>query len=367
MVAILGARQVGKTTLAHQVAASRRGPTHLIDLGDPRESARLAEPMLVLEPLRGLVILDEIQFRPDLFSTIRVLADRRPHPTRFLVLGSASPELLRQGSETLAGRIAFHDLGGFDLEEVGVKAMPALWLRGGFPRSFLARSHRVSFEWREAFIRTFLERDLPRLGVTIPAETLDRFWTMLAHYHGQTWNGSELGNSLGVSHTTVQRYLGLLRSTYVAHVLRPWAENVGKRVVKSPKVYVADSGLLHALLSIETMRDLERHPKLGASWEGFLIEQVIRRLGVARSQCYFWATHGGAELDLLVMHRGRRLGFEMKRTATPRLTSSMRSALETLGLHSLTVIHAGKDSFPLAKRVRALAANDLLDALKPGR
>jgi predicted AAA+ superfamily ATPase len=274
---------------------------------------------------------------------------------------------LRQSSESLAGRIVYHELGGFSLDEVGTESIDRLWLRGGFPRSYLARSERESLEWREAFTRTFLERDLPSLGFTLPATTLQRFWTMLAHYHGQTWNASEFGRSFGVSDTTVRRYLDILTSAFVVRQLQPWHANVKKRQVKAPKVYVADSGLLHALLGLRTHRDLAGHPKIGASWEGFLLQQVVRRLGVRFEDCHYWATHSGAELDLLVVRGGRRYGFEMKRTEAPSITRSMRSALEDLELTRLDVVHAGAETFPLEKRVRALAAADLLSELGPLR
>ena len=364
VVAVLGARQVGKTTLARDLGRRRRAVARF-DLEDPRDVARLAEPTLALEGLRGLVVLDEIQRRPDLFPVLRVLADRPRAPARFLVLGSASPELLRQGAETLAGRIAFYELPGFDVAEVGPARLERLWLRGGFPRSFLAASDRASAEWRRDFIRTFIERDLPQLGLGLPPPAVERFWTMLAHYHGQVWNGSEFARSFGVSHVTVRRYLDFLTAAFVVEQVRPWAENVGKRVVKSPKVYVADSGLLHALLGLATAEDVARHPKLGASWEGFLLAQVAARLGARREERFFWATHAGAELDLLVVRGRRRLGFEFKRSDAPRLTPGLRSALETLGLDRLDVVHVGRATFPLAPRVRAVAARDLLRAIRP--
>lgn len=367
VVTILGARQVGKTTLAHLVSERRRGPTVFFDLEDPRHLAQLEEPTLTLAPLRGLVVLDEIQNRPGLFPILRVLADRPGTPARFLVLGSASPDLLRQGSESLAGRIAFHELGGFALEEVEQKNLERLWFRGGFPRSYLARSHRESEDWRRDFVRTFLERDLPRLGVAIPQGTLARFWSMLAHYHGQRWNASEFARSFGVSHTTVQKYLDLLSGLFLVRQLRPWWENVGKRVVKAPKVYLTDSGLLHALLDLDTPASLERHPRVGASWEGFILEQVIGRLRAHSEEVFFWATHAGAELDLLVTRGATRIGFEIKRTDTPRITSSMRSAQETLRLKKLYVIHADGASFDLEGNVRAVAAADLLEEIKPLR
>ena len=359
VVAILGARQVGKTTLALDLLKERKGQR--FDLEDPADLARLDDPITALTSLRGLVVIDEIQRRPDLFPVLRVLADRPRRPARFLVLGSASPDLLRQTSESLAGRIAFHGLEGFSLDEVGVRLRRRLWLHGGFPPSFLARSPAASGEWRRAFVRTFVERDLPQLGVTIPARTLQRFWSMLAHYHAQTWNGAELARALGVAGTTVRRYLDLLEATFVVRVLRPWHENLKKRQVRAPKVYVADSGLLHTLLGIETREDLERHPKVGASWEGFGLRQLVRRLGARPEECYFWGTHTGAELDLLVVRGRERMGFEFKRTAAPRATKSMRVAMQDLGLSSLDVIHAGEQTYPLAPKVRAVALSRLLD------
>jgi predicted AAA+ superfamily ATPase len=365
VVGILGPRQVGKTTLARDLVKGRSRATTVFDLEDPADIARLADARLALEPLRGLVVIDEIQRRPDLFSLLRVLADRPRRPARFLVLGSASPELLRQSSESLAGRIAYHELGGFSIEDVGPGRVDRLWLRGGFPRSFLARTERQGDEWRRLFARTFVERDLPQLGVTIPAATLERFWSMLAHYHAQVWSGAEFARSFGVSDTTVRRYLDLLHATFVVRVLSPWSENLGKRQVRSPKVYLADSGILHALLGIRERRDLERHPKLGASWEGFALEAVVRRLGIDWRDCHFWGTHAGAELDLVVVRGRRRWGFEFKRTSAPAVTRSMRIALEDLRLQQLDVVHGGQHTFPLAPRIRAVALSRLLDDLEP--
>jgi predicted AAA+ superfamily ATPase len=342
------------------LSAQRKGPVQRFDLEDPRDLVRLTDPMLTLEPVRGLVILDEIHRRPDLFPVLRVLADRRPLPTRFLVLGSASAELLKQGSESLAGRIAYHFLPGLSLEEVGSERLDRLWLRGRFPRAFLARTISGSGEWRRSFIRTFLERDVPSFGFSLPSEALTRFWSMLAHYHGQLWNASEFARSFGVSDPTVRRYLDLLTSTFVVRQLHPWRENIKKRQVKAPKIYIADTGLLHSLLEIETDRTLMRHPKVGASWEGFMLENVVQQLGVRREQCFFWAAHTGAELDLFVHARGKRWGFEFKRTTTPRMTRSMHSAMEDLKLTRLNVVHAGEDTFPLARGVRAVAAGRLL-------
>jgi len=367
VVGILGPRQVGKTTLARDVVKDRGGRATVLDLEDPADLARLADARLTLEPLRGLVVVDEIQRRPDLFPLVRVLADRPRHPARFLVLGSASPDLLRQASETLAGRIAYHELGGFSVEDVGPARADRLWLRGGFPRSFLARTEREGDEWRRALVRTFVERDLPQLGITVPSATLERFWAMLAHYHGQVWNASEFARSFGVSDATVRRYLDLLSATFAIRVLLPWSENLGKRQVRSPKVYLADSGILHALLGIRERRDLERHPKLGASWEGFALEAVVRRLGVERRECHFWGTHGGAELDLLVVRGRRRWGFEFKRTSAPVVSRSMRVAIEDLRLERLDVVHGGPHTFFLAPRIRAVAFSRLLDDVAPLR
>ncbi len=365
MVGILGARQVGKTTLARELVAGRAEPATFFDLEDPSDLARLGEPMLALRDLRGLVVIDEVQRRPDLFPVLRVLADRPERPARFLVLGSASPDLLRQSSESLAGRIYYHELGGFALDEVGVSARDRLWLRGGFPSSFLAESDAASAEWRRGFVRTFVERDLPQLGVAIAPETLRRFWTMVAHYHGQVWNGAELARAFGISEPTVRRYLDLLTSALVLRRLQPWFENLGKRQVRSPKVYVADSGLLHTLLNLETRESLEGHPKVGASWEGFALCELLVRLGARPEESYFWATHAGAELDLLVVRGGDRLGFELKRTDAPRLTPSIRTALADLKLDRLDVIHAGEHTFPLGERVRAVALGRLYEDLEP--
>ena len=365
VVAILGARQVGKTTLAAMVAHASQRPVAAFDLENPADVSRLADPMLALEAHRGLVILDEVQRRPDLFPFLRVLADRPRTPARFLVLGSASAALLQQTSESLAGRISFHHLDGFSLVETGVTQLNRLWLRGGFPRSYLARSDTTSGEWRQNFIRTFVERDLPQLGVQIPAATLGRFWSMLAHYHGQTWNGAELARAFGVSDMTVRRYLDLLAATFVVRVLPPWHENLSKRQVKSPKVYISDSGMLHTLLGIQTHDDLDRHPKVGASWEGFGLGSVVDRLRAGWHECFFWRTHAGAELDLLVVRGRIRRGFEFKRTTAPAVTPSMRQALVDLRLSSLDVIHAGSATFPMAKGIRAVALSRLHQDVRP--
>jgi len=358
VVALVGPRQCGKTTLA-RILVDVEAPNYF-DLEDPAAVMRLDQPMTALRDLRGLVVIDEVQRRPDLFPVLRVLADRKPLPARFLILGSASPDLLRQSSESLAGRVELVRMGGFSLAEVGLTAHARHWRRGGFPLSFLARSEADSLAWRRNFITLFLERDLPQWGIVAPAIVLHRFWTMLAHYHGQVWNASEFGRSFGVADTTVRGYLDRLTSALVIRQLAPWYENIAKRQVRSPKVYVSDSGLLHTLLNLRTMADLEAHPKAGASWEGFVIDQLIRRLGAESSECFFWATHAGAELDLLVVRGRTRLGFEIKRTSAPAMTRSAHVALEDLKLQRLDIIHAGDHSFPLAKRVRAIAIGQLL-------
>ncbi len=365
VVGIIGARQVGKTTLARKFTSVFKGKTHYFDLENPEDLARLQDPMLALKRLEGLVVIDEIQRIPDIFEVLRVLVDRPDSDCRFLVLGSASPELLRQSSETLAGRIIYHRLPGFSLEEVGISNFEKLWLRGCFPRSYLAESLDESNEWRTAFISTFLQRDLPQLGINISSATMRRFWMMLSHYHGQIWNASEFGRSFGVADTTVRRYLDILSSAMIVKQFQPWHENLSKRQVKSPKIYINDSGILHTLLKIETLKDLEAHPKLGASWEGFVVGEVIRHLKVEKDSCFFWATHAGADLDLFINRGKDRLGIEVKRTSSPSITPSMRSALEDLNLKHLYVIHAGEHSFPMSENIKAVAIGNLLKDLKP--
>lgn len=351
VTAILGPRQCGKTTLAREIG--RRKNAVYFDLELPEDRAKLANPQLVLESLRGVVILDEIQRQPELTMLLRVLADRRPLPCRFIVLGSASPDLVRRASDSLAGRIYFVDMGGFTLGEVGLEQRDRLWMRGGFPLSYLAETDEGSLKWRLAFARTFLERDMPQLGVQIPAEMLRRFWTMLAHYHGQLWNGSEIGASLGVTHHTTRKYLDLLTGAYMVRQLQPWFENVGKRLVKSPKVYVRDSGLLHALLGIPDLAALQGHPKLGASWEGFVIEQILSWAG--ERNAYFWATHSHAELDLMVLAKGKRWGFEIKYQDAPTITKSMRIAMQDLKLERLWVVYPGKTGYPMDENIECVS------------
>ncbi len=358
VVALVGPRQCGKTTLARILA--RAGRVAYFDLEDPRSLAQLDQPMTALEGLRGLVVIDEVQLRPDLFPVLRVLADRRPLPARFLVLGSASPSLLRQSSESLAGRMEVIEIGGFSLAEVGARRLERHWLRGGFPLSYLARSQAASVAWRTQFVRSFVERELPQLGASLPPQALRRFWTMVAHYHGQVWNAAEPARSLGSAETTVRRYLDLLAGAYMVRQLAPWHENLGKRQVKSPKVYVRDSGLLHQLLGIGGAEELLAHPKCGASWEGYAIEQAI---GVVQpNEAYFWATHQGAELDLLLFKDGRRFGVEAKRADAPRLTRSMRIALDELKLEHLAILYPGSRGYALSDRVTVVP----LEALAQG-
>jgi hypothetical protein len=365
IVSIIGPRQCGKTTLARQVAGDR---SHVFDLENPVDVARLAQPLTVLSALRGLVVIDEVQLQPGLFPILRVLADRQPLRARFLLLGSASPDLIRTSSESLAGRVAFVPMGGFDLAEVGGASLRRLWLRGGFPRAFLAASDDASLRWRQDFVQTFLERDIRKFGVEVPAAVLRRLWTMLAHYHGQTWNASELARSLGEAHTTVKRHLDILSGALMVRQLPPWFENLGKRQVKAPKVFLRDSGVLHALLGLSTFAALEAHPKVGASWEGFVIEHVLRRTG--DRDAFFWATPAGAELDLLVFIRGRRIGFEVKYSDAPRATKSMAIACQDLRLDRLLVVYPGETSYSIRPGLDVVAIGDLdarLDGLLRGR
>lgn len=354
IVVLVGPRQCGKTTLARQYVPL--DTLNYFDLEDPVSLVRLEQPMTALSDLTGLVVIDEVQRRPDLFPILRVLVDRDPLPARFLILGSASPELLRQSSETLAGRIEIVTMGGFSLAEVGPEEVNTHWLRGGFPLSYLADTDANSVAWRKNFIQTFLERDLPQFGITIPAYAILRFWTMVAHYHGQIWNGAELARSLGISQATVKRYLDVLEGVFMLRQLPPWFANLSKRQVKSPKVYFRDSGLLHQLLNIQSQHDLLTHPKLGASWEGYAIEEVIR--AVRPDEVYFWATHAGAELDLFLIKDGKRIGVECKRVDAPRLTASMHIALEDLALDQLYVVYPGKRRYPLAENVEVRAIYD---------
>lgn len=349
VTALVGPRQCGKTTLAREFALSHKS-THF-DLESAPDRQRLQNPELMLGSLKGLVVLDEIQSLPELFSVLRVLVDRPKSSTRFLVLCSASPALIKGVSETLAGRIQFVELAGFDLSETGTDSSDALWLRGGFPRSFLAKSDSDSAAWREGFIQTFLERDIPQLGIALAAPAMRRFWTMLAHYHGQIWNASDLGRSMSLSDKTVRAWLDILTGTFMVRQLQPWFANVGKRQVKSPKVYVRDTGLLHSLFNLSDRHALLGHPRVGASWEGFVLEQVLRAIRPA--EAYYWATHGGAELDLIFPHGGGSFGVEIKFNEAPVATKSMRIAIDDLGLKHLWIIYPGAERYPIDKHITA--------------
>lgn len=353
VTAILGPRQTGKTTLAREFDAA-----HSFDLENPRDAALFLEPQLTLEPLSGLIVIDEIQRCPDLFPLIRYLVDHRPDQ-QYLILGSASRDLIRQSSESLAGRIGYHELGGFRLEDVGTQAWRTLWLRGGLPRAFTAETDEQSRLWLEQYIATFLERDIPQLGISIPAATLRRFWTMLCHYHGQILNYSEFARSFGVSDMTIRRYLEILEGVFMVRLLQPRHVNLGKRLVKSPKLYVRDSGILHLLLAITSERDLAAHNKLGASWEGFALETVIRLLGKRNEELTFWRTHAGAEVDLLWQSHGKNRAVEVKYSSAPKRTKSMSSALRDLELEHLWVVYPGDKIYPLDSRITALPLTQL--------
>src|SRR5271163_4092246 len=350
VAALLGPRQCGKTTLARQFVAA--DSLNYFDLEDPQSVARLSEPDLALRALKGLVVIDEIQRRPDLFPLLRVLADRKPLPARFLILGSASTDLLRQSSETLAGRLETVPLEGFRLSDLGASAQSRHWLRGGFPLAYTPRRESDSVTWRRQFLQTFLERDIPQLGIEIPAVALRRFWNMVAHYHGQIWNAAELARALAINESTVRRYLDLMAGVFMVRQLPPWFENLGKRQVRAPKVYVRDSGLLHALLGIANQRDLEFHPKVGASWEGYAVEEVLKSF--RPDEAYYWATYNGAELDLLLFKNGRRIGVECKRADAPALTPSMKIALADLKLDHLYVLYPGDKGYALSKKVEVV-------------
>ena len=360
IVAILGPRQSGKTTLAKMYSdESEQKQVIHFDLEDSVHSSRLSSPKLALEELDGLVIIDEIQRAPGLFEVLRVLVDRRPNPSRFLILGSASRDLIRQSSETLAGRISYLELTPFSLTEVGLDQLKKLWIRGGFPPSFLARTESVSNDWRKAYISTFLERDIPALGISISPAELRRFWMMIAHYHGQIVNYSELGRSFNAADTTVRRYLDVLCSTFMVRLLQPWYENLKKRQVKAPKLYLRDPGIFHSLIGVSGFNEIQFHPKLGPSWEGFVIEEIIRKYNAQPGDCYFWSTYGRAELDLLIIKDGKRLGFEVKYTDAPKITKSLLTAQQDLRLDKLVVVYPGIDSFPLEKGIRAIGLQAL--------
>ena len=359
VVAILGPRQCGKTTLAGQFADQWPKDVTFFDLENPRDLRRLEEPLLALENQEGLIVLDEIQRTPDLFPVLRVLADRPNKKTKFLILGSASRDLMRQSSESLAGRISYLEIGGFTLDLVGTAKKEKLWIRGAFPRSFLASSEAASYQWRQDFIATFLERDIPQLGFNIPAKSLGRFWQMLAHYHGQIFNASEIGKSLAVSDHTAQRYLDLLSGTFMVRQLRPWNYNTKKRIIKRPKIYFRDTGILHALLDLPEKKDVLSHPKLGASWEGFALEETIKAIRLKENEIYFWGVHASAEIDLVFQKSGRLYGVEFKYAQAPGFTSSMRMASEELALKHLWVIYPGSEAYALNKNVTVIPLTEL--------
>lgn len=355
-VCLLGPRQVGKTTLAKHYAETVKNQfssIHLFDLEDPKDLAMLSQPMLALGELEGLIIIDEVQRRPELFPTLRVLIDAPKKNQRWILLGSASRDLLHQSSETLAGRIAYLEVQPFDLTET--HEISSLWLRGGFPNSYLAASNEASFEWRKQYVKTFLEQDIPNLGIRIAPLNLRRFWMMLAHYHGNILNAEELSRSLGINSKSIRHYLDILTGTFMIRQLQPWWENIGKRQVKSPKIYFRDSGILHYLLDMESDALLQRHPKVGASWEGFALEEILRCQHVETENCYFWATHNQAELDLLVFHKGKRLGFEFKYTDAPKLTKSMQIACDDLQLDELNVVYPGLRDYPLTEKITVVS------------
>ncbi|MBN2092330.1 ATP-binding protein [candidate division KSB1 bacterium] len=348
IVAIIGARQCGKTTLARQFSYN-----HYFDLENPRDLARLDQPQLMLENLEGLIVIDEIQRAPELFPLLRFLVDTKISQ-KYLILGSASPELVQKSAESLAGRIGYYRLSGLGLQDLGSDKMPLLWLRGGFPRSLLAESNNASFLWRENYVQTFLERDLPQLGIQIPGRTLYRFWTMLSHYHGQIMNYAELGRAFGISDTTIRRYLDILEGTFMIRSLSPWFVNIGKRLVKRPKIYLCDSGIFHSLQTIETREQLYQHPKLGASWEGFALECIAQSLNIPGQSLFFWSTHSGAEVDLFWQKGGKNYAIEFKFMDAPRLTKSMQSAVVDLKLSHLWVVYPGDKEYPLSSDVSVL-------------
>lgn len=357
VVAIIGPRQCGKTTLARQYIQEIKSKNiHFFDLEDPTDLAKLVNPKLALSDLRGLIVIDEVQRKPDLFPVLRVLIDQKK-TVKFLILGSASRDLLAQSSETLAGRISYFELSGFHLAEVDNQNK--LWVRGGFPKSYLARNDSESFQWRQDFISTFLERDIPSFGIRIPSQTLRRFWMMLAHYHGQLFNASEIGRSLAKGDKTVKDYLDILTDTFMIRQLPPWHYNTKKRLVKTSKIYFRDLGIFHALLTIKNKAELLNQPKLGASWEGFALEEVIRHLRLNYNEVFFWAVHTGADLDLLFFRKGSPWGIEFKYMDAPKITSSMCSAMQELKLKHLWVIYPGKANYKLDKNISVLSINNL--------
>ena len=354
VTALLGPRQCGKTTLARMFSSKQE--TTFFDLESQPDVRRLQNPELVFSSLSGLVVLDEIQNQPSLFNVLRVMVDRPENQARFLILGSASPDITKNVSETLAGRVEFIELSGFNLFEIGPDRFTNLWVRGGFPRSYLAPSDEDSIAWREGFIRTFLERDIPQLGIRIPSQAMRRFWNMMAHHHGNIWNASLIGRAMGLNDKTVRSYLDILTGTHMTRQLPPWFENLSKRQVKSPKIYIRDSGVLHGLLNLPDQHTLLGHPQVGASWEGFALEHLISTLDLSES--YFWATHSGAEIDLLFFYKGRRYGAEIKFTETPRPTKSIRAAIKSLNLEHVWIIYPGEHTYPIDDKISVLPISD---------
>lgn len=365
VVLLTGARQVGKTTLARQFVTD---PVNQFDLENPVDLARLDAPLLALQPLRGVVVIDEVQRSPELFSVLRLLADRPGRPATFLVLGSASPSALRQASESLTGRLEYLELGGLSLAEVShgtgdvTGDANRLWRRGGFPLSYLADTDADSAAWLRSYVLNLARRDLPEFGVGLPAATIERFLGLVAHAHGQLWNAAVPARALGIAESTARRYIDVLGDALLVRVLQPWHENMGKRLVKTPKVYYRDSGLLHQLVGVADELSLLRHPAIGASWEGWVIEEVLRLAGNDYTP-YFWRTSAGAELDLLLVSGGGRIGVEVKRADAPRVTASMRAALADLRLDHLYVIYPGNQRYSLDPRVTVVPMTELASKL----
>lgn len=353
VTAIIGPRQCGKTILSKEMNYE-----HYFDLENPRDIAKLDHPQLTLEELKGLIVIDEIQRKPDLFSLIRYLVDNNKGQ-RYLILGSASGSLMKQTSESLAGRIGYYNLGGFRISDIGKPGIKKLWIRGGFPKSYLSNSEEDSFIWRENYIRTFLERDIPQLGISIPSNTLRRFWTMLSHYHGQVLNYSELGRSFGVSDITVRRYIDILSGTLMVRILQPWYVNISKRLIKRPKIYIKDSGIFHTLMSIQDEGQLLSHNKLGSSWEGFALECACQSIGKSDEEMYFWSTHTSAEIDLFWQEQGKNWAIEFKYSDAPNITKSMKIAMEDLNLSHLWIIYPGKETYKLSKKISVLPLENL--------
>lgn len=359
-VALLGPRQCGKTTLARELVDPNS--SNYFDLEDPTNLIALGDPKTALASLKGLIVIDEVQRRPDLFPLLRVLLDRHPLPAQFLILGSASAELLRQSSESLAGRLETIEMSGFNLSEAGQKSTSRLWLRGGFPLSFLASDDEDSFVWRKNFIQTFLERDLYQHGITLSTISLHKFWTMLAHSQGQIWNAAPFAASLGITQRTVRRYLDILAGVFMVRQIQPWHANIKKRQVKAPKIYIRDTGILHALLGVKTETEILYHPNCGSSWEGFVIEQAL--YSIEPDDVYYWATHQGAEIDLLFTKGGKMYGIEIKRSDAPKLSPSMRIALEDLKLERIAVIYPGDKTYPLHKKIDVIPFHQMTTCLK---